>query len=159
MARELRINWDTELQEGDILFQDGDFEAEPGLQTAVLISLFTDRHAEETDELDDIDDKRGWWGDQIDVIAEGDEIGSRLWLLERQVIRQNTLVKIQQYDEEALQWMIDDGVVADINVIVERMEYPDDDKIAHKIELFKIDGNTEVFEFDDLWEGQFNGIQ
>ena len=78
------------------------------LLTAVVISLFTDRQAEPDNPISDgTDDLRGWWGD-----TGSDRIGSRLWLLERSKRTQATLQLAQGYIAEALQWLIDDGVVA-----------------------------------------------
>jgi phage gp46-like protein len=75
------------------------------LQTAVMLSLFTDRQARLDDVIPDGSmDARGWWG--------GPNIGSRLWLLERAKATEATRQQAQDYIAEALQWLIDDGVVA-----------------------------------------------
>ena len=82
------------------------------LQTALLNSLFSDRLATEDDNIpDDTDDRRGWWGDS----GEKYPIGSRLWLLDRSKLTNNTGLEAEDYVHEALQWMIDDGVVASVN--------------------------------------------
>lgn len=159
MAQEIKMRWDSEDQVGDITFINGDFEGEAGLETAVLISLFTDRRAKEDDEVDDLNDKRGWWADQISENAdEEDQIGSRLWLLDRQAITNTTLLRVKSFATEALSWMIDDGIAARVDIATEKMSYPDDDKIAMKVDIFKTDGTTETFKFDNLWEGQLNGV-
>ncbi|TJZ78796.1 phage GP46 family protein [Chitiniphilus eburneus] len=78
------------------------------LDTAVLLSLFTDRRAEPGDDVEG--DPRGWWGDAIPI---GDEravpLGSRLWLLAREKQTASTLRRAEAYGREALQWLIDDG--------------------------------------------------
>jgi len=98
-----------------------DLASDQGLLSAVLISLFTDRLAAADDELpDNSGDRRGWWGDlpldQANTGATPDLIGSRLWLLVRQKQTQAVLNAAIGYAREALQWLIDDGVAARIDV-------------------------------------------
>ena len=111
MADDIKIRWDIGLMAGDLSVVDEDLESESGLETAVIISLFTDRRARDDDELPDPNnsDKRGWWGDLVAEVAD-DQIGSRLWLLERAKTTENVLVKAKEYAEESLSWMIEDGV-------------------------------------------------
>ena len=81
-----------------------------GLDTAVILSLFVDRRANDDDVLPgDPSDKRGWWADAFPV-APNDRVGSRLWLLSREKQLQSVLNRAQEYAQEALQWMLDDGV-------------------------------------------------
>lgn len=93
-------------------FQQGGYlQTGDDIQTAILISIFSDRRAEADDVIPDGDDPRGWWADD-DV-----PIGSRMWLLRRAKQTGETLQRAYDYLAEALQWMVDDGVVArfDIN--------------------------------------------
>lgn len=134
--------------EYDIEFSGGDFTPEEGLETAVLMSIYTDRRADDDDILDDPDDKRGWWGDQF----EADEIGSKRWQLYRQKITNETMSLLRQYDRDALQWMIDDGVVKDIVVTVERYST---NVVAEEIKLYYSNGKSVAFKFKTLWENQY----
>lgn len=86
------------------------------LETAVIISLFTDRRAR-ADELTPPtqDAPRGWWGDLLSDIP-GDEIGSWLWLLYREKATDETLGRAREYALEALQWLVEDGVARSVNV-------------------------------------------
>lgn len=85
-----------------------------GLQTAVIISLFTDRRANDDDVLPgDASDKRGWWADAFPIVPD-DRIGSRLWLLNREKQLQSVLNRAQEYAQEALQWMLDDGIAGSV---------------------------------------------
>lgn len=85
-----------------------------GLQSAVILSLFTDRRAGDDDvPPGDANDKRGWWADAF-PIAPGDKIGSRLWLLNREKQLQSVLNRAQEYAQESLQWMLDDGVAGSV---------------------------------------------
>lgn len=98
----------------------GDLAGDDGLYTAVTISLFTDRLASPDDLLPSTDgDRRGWWGDAyLPMTADGDadRIGSRLWLLIRAKQIPETAQLARAYCQEALAWLVDDGVAAEIDV-------------------------------------------
>ena len=151
MAQDIKIIWNTDLMEGDISYSNGDLVVDDGLETAVLMSLFTDRRAEDDDELPDPNstDKRGWWGDLVSDI-NNDKIGSRQWLLERSKTIDEVLENIKLYAEEALQWMIDDDVVANIEIESER----NGDKLYYKVIIYKSDGEIVKMKFDSLWKNQ-----
>lgn len=97
---------------------------EPSLETslirAVVISLFTWRRAATDDPVDD-DERFGWWGDSYPTIAE-DRIGSRLWLLRRVKLTADTQRDAEFYAREALQWLLDDNQVLEVEVISERAD-------------------------------------
>lgn len=85
------------------------------LETAFLISLFTDRIANPDDVIPDgTTDPRGWWGDDAQQ-----PIGSRLWLLERVKLTNAVAGRAKDYVVEALQWLIDDGVLTRVDVSTE----------------------------------------
>lgn len=158
MAEDIKLQYDSILNEGDITCDSGDLLREEGIATAVLISLFTDRRADEDDLLDDPTEMRGWWGDQTSADAN-DKLGSRLWLLERATVSQKNMVKAKGYITEALQWLIDDGIAQKINVTVGRQPLINNtgEALAFSVEILKKDGNLEAFTFDDVWAGQFAG--
>jgi phage gp46-like protein len=90
-----------------------------GLETAVILSLFTDRRAEDDDIIPDgTADRRGWWADAWPEIA-GDRIGSRLWLLSREKQRREVLNRAREYAREALAWLVADGIARAIEVEAE----------------------------------------
>lgn len=99
----------------DLDVMNDDLVSDDGLQSAVIISLFSDRRIT-TEELEQRQtDKRGFWGDLFSDV-EGDQIGSRLWLLARSKQTQDTLNRAKEYSEEALAWMIDDGIAQSVEV-------------------------------------------
>jgi len=157
MADEIRINWDLGLMEGDFSFDENlqDLESDGGLETAIIISLFTDRRANEDDALPDSNnlDRRGWWGDLTSSI-ENDQIGSRLWLLEREKTTPNVVIRAKQYAEESLQWLIDDGVAMKAEVEAERQGAPGNDILALKVLIHRKYGNKQVEEFSYQWSVQ-----
>lgn len=97
----------------DMLIVDNDLATDEGLQTAIIMSLFSDARIDADEVEDGIKDRRGWWGDEFPD-TEGDAIGSKLWLLDRSKIIQETLNRAEQFATDALQWMIDDGVADSI---------------------------------------------
>lgn len=152
MASDIKITWNPATMQGDFTVTDGDLDLDGGLTTAVKISLFTDRQARLDDPYEN-NDRRGWWGDQTSSIS-GDQIGSRLWLLERAKTTSETIRLAKGYIEEALQWMIDDGVAKKVEVTVERAGRPGNDRLYFKVTIRKSDGNDVTYKFDDLWENQ-----
>jgi phage gp46-like protein len=159
MSGEIKIIWDTDLSEGDFVFTDNDLEAEDGLTTSVIISLFTDARALDDDVLPDPQstDRRGWWGDTFPEI-ENDKTGSRLWLLEREKTTNETLSRAKQYAEEALAWMLEDSVVSKINVVAERTGSVTQPILALLVEIFRTNGEPILLKFQSLWENQENAI-
>jgi len=154
VASDIKLIWDNDTQEADIDFIDEDLLREGGLESAVIMSLFTDRRAKEDDTLDDKNDLRGWWADRLDVDANDDKIGSRIWLLERSKTTNQTIVKLKEYILEALDWMVEDGVAMKVDAEVERQGDPGNDRLAFSVTIYKIDGNNETYKFDDLWNNQ-----
>lgn len=105
---------------GTIEVEDGDLIRDAGLETAILLSIFTDKRAtQEAVEIAGVSDLRGWWGDGFSGIA-GDQIGSFLWLLERAKIVPQMLTQAESYIRDALAWMLEDGLVKSISASVIR---------------------------------------
>lgn len=120
VVADLALTWSNTTGDADLSMIDQDLASDRGLETAVLLSLFTDRRAANDDAPPSGDpaDRRGWWADQF-LPVEGDRIGSRLWLLDRSILNGETARKADEYVREALQWMIDDRVVASIDVAID----------------------------------------
>ena len=158
MAKDIRIVWDQDFQEGEFEFDSDiqDLTSDEGLETAVIISLFSDRRAKPDDPLPDPNnpDRRGWWGDLASPDVEGDQIGSRLWLLERSKTLDSVLVQAKEYAQEALQWLIEDKVAARVVAETERQNDPGEDRLALKVEIHKPDGSVIPFNFEAQWIAQ-----
>lgn len=124
-----------------------------GLQTAVIISLFTDRHADDDDALPgDPQDKRGWWGDAFPVVG-GDAIGSKLWLLERSKASSAAAARAEQYAADALAWLLEDGVARAVNVTAEAQPGAGGVGaiLALQVEILRSDKPPAQFRFDKFW--------
>ena len=113
------------------------------LQTAVLISIFTDRIARTDDVIPDgTTDPRGWW-------ADGDvQIGSRLWLLNRAKQTTETLNRARDYIAEALQWLIDDGVAMYFDLTCQWIA---PGQLGAWLVIHRSDGTTTAMNFGWTW--------
>lgn len=126
----------------DISIFDGDLVIDDGLKTSVIISLFCDAKAENTDILPSGEtSRRGYWAD-----SEGNRIGSKLWLLHREKLLPTVAVRARQYAEESLAWMLEDGIAASIIAETE-IQKPDMLKLGITISR----GSNK--DYDYLWQG------
>lgn len=119
------------------------------LSRAVVISLFTWQRASQSDEVDN-DQRMGWWGDTF-AENKDDKIGSKLWLLLRQKITEETLNRAQEYAYESLKWLIDDGICSDITVDVER-DKDDPNRINLDVQLTTSTSNL-TYKIKDVLNG------
>ncbi len=154
------LGWDGIV--GDLLINGldhpdapGDFRAEQGLATQVLIHLMTDRRVEES-ELPSGEQNRGWLGDSFDLMGGERPLGSRLWLLRRRAIYEGIEVDVEDYVREALEPLIEQGAVASIAVEVS-VDRPAN-RVGYIVTLTGRDG-LRVYErnFELLWR-QIDGV-
>lgn len=123
-AADAKLIFDTSQLTADLRVVGGQLEAETGLLTSVVISLFSDRRAREDDPLPAGESSlRGWWGDYVPPV-EGDRIGSRLWLLSREKTLESVRVRAVEYAREALRWLIEDAVAERVDVEAEIQKLP-----------------------------------
>lgn len=148
---DIAIIW-TDEQHGDIATTANDLLTDGGLESAALISLFTDRLAETDDALPANDgDRRGWWGDIIPA-ATGDLTGSRLWLLEREKQLPEVLARAHEYAVEALQWMLDDKIAQRVIVSVTNTRFQE---IDIDVTIYRPGSNNPVnFRYNYAWQAQ-----
>lgn len=152
---DMLLAFDGQLLTGDLVLKDAGLATDAGLQTAVVVSLFTDRRAVEGDRLPVNDgDPRGWWGDLL-ADQESDQIGSRLWLLEREKQLPEVLVRAEEYAREALQWLIDDGIAETVAVTAETVRTG---MLGLAVQIGRPNGETADYRFDRLWEGAADAV-
>lgn len=128
----------------------GGLKADASLETAVIISLFTDLRAPEGWRLE-VEDRRGWWGDGIAPDGEEPEpIGSHLWLLENEVVTDRVIFAAKGYAEQALRWLVRDRVASRIDVTA--TGYPGQNGLALEIRIYGRDGALSYDRrFERLW--------
>lgn len=137
---------------GALLLSGFDLERDDGLQTAVIISLFTDRRASPEQipvELPQ-DDLRGYWGD-IANATPSDQTGSLLWLLAREKQLPQILGRAQQYCREALAWMVEDLVATRVEVTA---EFVAQGWMLILVDIFRPTGSPVRYRFNYEWAAQ-----
>jgi len=143
----------TELKADKIDFADMKISGfqlyrDPGFETAVIISLFSDRRADPEDKvLNKGDTRRGWWADALSEIP----IGSKLWLLGRSKTDGETLTLAAQYVKDALAWMKTDSIADQIDAVASR---GGQDQINFAVRVIKKDEQSIFFKFFVNWKLQ-----
>ncbi len=133
----------------DLVIENGDLKADNGLETAALISLFSDRRVTFEQLPAGHDNRRGWWADLI-ADVENDQIGSRLWQLEAEgKILSFTSAELENIFSECFEWLIDDGIATRVEVSADRI---DTNEIAGSALIYRPKGDDIPFKF--IWDGQ-----
>lgn len=91
---------------------EGDILTEDFFDTALLMSLFAERRALDS-EMPDPQLRRGWIGNESTPDFEN---GSKLWLHEQARVTRTTLNEIETIILSGLQWLVDDNLVVKIEV-------------------------------------------
>lgn len=139
---DIALRYDPDTKYFDIPLDGGDLATDDGLESAVLLSLFTDRLAQPDDRLPDgSSNRRGYWTDGYYPFQHG----SRLWLIRREKMTPELLHRAREYAEESLQWLIDEDVVDSVTVEVSA---PRRDMLGLRV-IVPRDG---VSSFDRLYE-------
>lgn len=109
------VSESTEIQYLDVSIGDsGDFDLEDGLDSSIMVSLFSDSRAT-SEEIQDPILRKGWWGNEVSEFP-GHLIGSKLWLLDQARVTASTVRLTKAYMEECLAWLVKDKYVASIAV-------------------------------------------
>lgn len=146
---DIRLTWN--VYAADLSVAENDLVLDEGLETAVILSLFTDRRSNEGDVLPDgQSDRRGWWGDAFPTVAN-DKIGSRLWLLYREKEQAAVLLRAKEYALESLQWLIEDQIAAAVDVIA---SVPRRGMLGLEIAITRPLTAPVVYRYEAVWAGQ-----
>lgn len=122
---------------------DGDIVTEDFLDTAILVSLFTDRRAK-PHEVQKPQLRRGWIGD---LETPEDPIGSTLWLLDQARMTPNTPIAARDAAKTGLDWMQRDGIA----IAVKTRAFTEDDTLKLGIDITKPNSKSESV-FVSLWD-------
>lgn len=123
-------------------------ELDEGLETAVIISLFTDQRVSDEELPLGETNKRGWPGDMYAEI-DGDQIGSKIWIFENEKQTEQNLLDLKDTSKNALNWMIEDGIAKSTSV---QVTYPRPGFTLIEVSITKPDGS--IYAFKQLWDGQ-----
>lgn len=156
--------WDTEsgfadwaIAGADEIGNRGGLRAIAAIETAVILSLFTDRRVDPEHPLYYLadGDARGYFGDGIDVRDDLGEkpLGSYLWLLERAPLTiggMSAAFWAEQFVNDALAPLMTQGVVVrmDVSALVNQAK----SRLELTVSLFGRDG-AQIYNrnFDVLW--------
>ncbi len=144
---DLALRWDADSFAADLAVEANDLARDEGLETAVLLSLFTDRQVDAGELPDGETDRRGCWADAVPVI-EGDKSGSRLWLLARSKETPDALSRAEEYAREALAWLVEDKVAEKVEVTA---EIPRAGMLGLVIEIHRPGKDPARYHYADIW--------
>lgn len=128
--------------------ENGDIETEDQLETAILVSLFTDRRAEPS-QVPKPQLRRGWVGD---LETPSDPWGSTLWLLEQRRLTGTTALEAADASEIALRWFKDDNIAISVGT----RSFVDVDRMRLLIDMTKPNSRSESFVVR-LWDNTGRG--
>ncbi len=133
----------------DVVIENGDLKPDNGLQTAALISLFSDKRVTLEELPAGESDRRGWWAD-LESDPQDDEIGSKLWRLETGgKVSNATAVELESILRDAFNWMLDDGLASVLEVSAARTGT---NRIEGSVLIFRPNGSNIPLKF--AWDGQ-----
>ena len=143
---DIRVIWDNSTGLGDWGLAQGDLETGQDLESACLVSLFSDRLATpDFVPTDGTSDRRGWWADPY--LEE--PLGSNLWQLERAKKLRATLGDARRWTLDALQWLIEDGVAKEVICYT---AWIGSNMIGIAVAIIKPDGSETRFRFAWAWD-------
>lgn len=120
----------------------GDIATADQFDTAIIVSLFTDKRALPSQVLEN-SLRRGWLGSEF---TPGFEMGSQLWIFSQARLTRDTINAMISIANQSLAWMITDNLAistsADVSLIAGR--------VVLQIEITRPDTKVEKRLFD-LW--------
>jgi len=121
---------------------------EPTLQTAIVLSLFTDRRAGPDDVLPaGVSDRRGWVG--AEFVGDRQPWGSHLWLLHHGKATEDKPARAKFACQEALAWMVDDGIASRVEVDALWVPGTNSERLAVRPKIWQ--GSNALPVYDVLW--------
>lgn len=147
------------------LLGDGTLDDTQALATAIVVALGTDALADAIDALPDPDstDRAGWWGDlDAEIIWNGWEIGSKLWLLRRSAIESavsrqgSTVARVLSYVRMTIQPFVDQRIASRFETTAVRV---DKQRIDTKITIYRGPSPSVELLYSILWDEQQSATQ
>lgn len=153
---DLVLAFDPETLSADLQLLGGDLSTSSTLETAVLISLFSDARAETGDELPQGETwRRGWALEAVGDAAAGSRFGSRLWLGGRRKQTEETRLWVLETAHAALAWMVGDGIAKAVDLSAEWIPGRTGAGMMRlSVLVTKPDVTTESFIYQWAWDAQ-----
>lgn len=147
---DILIRWDNTQSLGDWALAQGDLATDQDLETACLVSLFSNRLATpDYAPPDPAQDRGGWWADPYNATP----IGSNLWQLYRGKKTRDTLGSARTMTLAALQWLVTDGVAASIACDTSWLGGAGSTLLGIAVLIRRPNGAHTRFMFAALWQG------
>ncbi len=143
--KDLLFNFSQELNQIDLAINNSEILTDESLKTCVLISIFTDARCDKSELPKEQISQKGFWGDAI----FGGSTGSKLWLLNRSKLNNDTIIKAKEYAHEALRWLVIDGLAKELKTDAEIDSYGN---LNLFINIIKPSGQAENISINNLWE-------
>lgn len=134
----------------DISLKDGDIELDDSFNTPLVVSLFSDARADES-EVRKPENRRGFWGDEISGDPT-DKFGSKLWLLFQSRLTTNTVTRANDYVKLATNWLITYGYSKIVDIKATRLER---ETLGLNIRIINNDNSVEQLYYK-LWRNTGN---
>lgn len=125
---------------------EGDIESEDAFDTSIIVSLFTDARADES-EVPTPEDRRGWIGN----LGQTFQIGSKLWMYSQSRSNDRTAQGVRSEVQSALKFFVDDGFVKSIEVIATPIE----NGIGFEVSINRYSSKVDTKYFE-LWNNTGN---
>jgi len=104
VLQEIPGGWDLKIG------PDGDFESADSLDTYIVVALFSDARADES-EIAEPKRRRGWIGNEE---TPGFELGSKVWLYEQSRLTGSSIRGVEFEARNALRSMVGEGIAVAI---------------------------------------------
>jgi phage gp46-like protein len=137
---DIGLTWQTKYGAADFTLYQNDYTADEGLETSIMLSLFTDAGK--------------WWGDGVPVSA-GDSFGSRLYELAREKNTAAVVLRAPELVREALAWLVSDQVASAVDCTAEALPLEDGNAmLALAITVHRPTVAPAVYRFAYAWQAQ-----
>lgn len=123
----------------DLVVEDGDLKTSAGLESPLVVSLFSDRRAFDDEGIPDPLRRRGWPGSVI-VGGPNHNFGSGWWFYEQARMTQNTVNGVRAEAEAALEWMADEDIID--TAVAQVVADPETRALSIVIDLTTPDGRS-----------------
>ncbi len=135
----------TNSQLFDISFVDGDLKGVESMDTAIKLSIFEERRADESEQpVNEL--RRGWWGNELSDV-EGFEIGSKLWELYQARATQETSNRAVTFLQGANSWFVEDNRLESVEITSQLVG----SQITPRIDYIRSNNSVDSRSFK-LWE-------
>lgn len=131
----------------DFVIEDGDLKKTAGMDSAIFVSLFTDRRAN-PDEVGDPMKRRGWCGTQNTPDRQGNR-GSGIWLYEQRRLTPETTEGVRMEAHQSLYWMVTDRLAKQFEI--EANPAPENRSLVINIRAFASSGGVTDHSYS-LWD-------